>query len=103
MVTGFYEKVHNWRLKKRGTRFVPSEHQTPIDPDEISSQLMRIGFRVVQRRFWTNIGWKRRSRLKKLLIRMLVSDTKGNACDFWFERMIAGGDQGARLHEKCSP
>lgn len=65
---------------------VGSRYERPLDPKDIVQLLKQAGFRTNRLGFWTNIGWNRRSRLKKLLIRMMVSRRRGTHFEIHAER-----------------
>lgn len=65
---------------------VGSKYERCLDPKDIVELLKQAGFSANRLRFWTNIGWNRRSRLKKLLIRMMVSRRRGTHFEIHAER-----------------
>ena len=54
-----------------------SKYERGLDPYEVAALLDKHGFKVRYLRFWTNIDWRHRSRLKRILIRLMVSRRKG--------------------------
>lgn len=76
-------KIGGSRTAGRG---VGSKYERPLDPKDIVELLKRAGFRTNRLRFWTNLNWRRRSRLKKFLIRMMVSGRAGTHFEIQAER-----------------
>ncbi len=64
-----------------------SNYERPLEPGEIIKLLEEVGFKVTMQRFWTNFGWRRRSRLKKVLIRTLLSNKAGTHFEIRAERL----------------
>jgi len=65
-----------------------SKYERPLDPREVIDLLEQNGFRCTRLRFWTNINWRCRSRLKKILIRALVSRKWGSHFEIRTERVL---------------
>ena len=67
-----------------------SRYERGLEPHEVIEHLEEVGFEVNMLRFWTNLNWKRRSRIKRLLMRMLVSDKAGTHFEIRAERSKHG-------------
>lgn len=66
--------------------FGGSKYERHLDPYEIVDLLEEHGFKIKMLRCWTNLNWKRRSRVKKLLMRMLISNKAGTHFEIQAER-----------------
>lgn len=75
-----------------------SKYERPLDPKDIVELFKQAGFKVTQLSFWTNLNWRRRSRLKKLLIRMMVSKRVGTHFEIHAER-----DEDSHSNTSISP
>lgn len=73
-------------LISAGGKGSASKYERPLDPQEVIELLEQAGFRVTLLRFWTNLSWKGRSRLKKVLTGMLVSSEVGSHFEIRAER-----------------
>lgn len=82
---GLLDRIQRKRSVSHGG-IVGSKYERPLDPKEIMPLLEQAGFRIKRLRFWSNPNLRRRSPLKKLLIRMLVSRKAGTHFEICAER-----------------
>ena len=82
---GLLDIIKRKRGISRGTG-TASKYERPLDPKDIVEFLKEASFKISRLRFWTNLNWRRRSRLKKLLIRMMVSRRAGTHFEIHAER-----------------
>lgn len=65
-----------------------SKYERPLEPSEVNELLEEVRFKVTIQRFWTNLNWKRRSRIKKVLMRILLSNKAGTHFEIRAERFL---------------
>ncbi len=75
-----------------------SKYERPLDPKDIVELLKQAGFKVTRLSFWTNLNWRQRSHIKKLLIRMMVSKRVGTHFEIHAER-----DEDSHSNASISP
>lgn len=66
--------------------FGGSKYAQHLEPCDLVSLLEEHGFEIKMLRYWTNLNWKRRSPLKKLLMRILISNKAGTHFEIRAER-----------------
>ncbi len=72
--------------KSRDSGGSKSKYERGLEPHEVIELLEGVGFGVRLLRFWTNLNWRRRSRIKRVLMRMLVSNKTGTHFEIRAER-----------------
>lgn len=84
---GLLEFALRLRQKFRpSNNFEGSKYERKLEPCEIIKLLEEGGFKVNMLRFWTNLNWKWRSRIKKVITRMLISNKAGTHFEIRAER-----------------
>lgn len=85
---GVYEGLRGRRqiLRPPNSQKAASKYERPLEPQQIIEPLADARFRLTMLRFWTNVSWRRRSSVKKLLTRMSVSSKVGSHFEVRFER-----------------
>jgi len=66
-----------------------SKYERQLEPYDVVSLLEEHGFKIKMLRYWTNLNWKRRSPLKKLLMRILISNKAGTHFEIRAERSMS--------------
>lgn len=88
-VVGLLELVRRFRrhFGPQGD-FGGSKYERQLEPCDVVGLLEEHGFKIKMLRYWTNLNWKRRSPLKKLLMRILISNKAGTHFEIRAERSM---------------